>query len=112
MRECHFSLEYRAIRPSKVFGTRRKDALRGETYAWAPDLRSFDKLQEVEVSPYLGFIIYLSTLLMFELTEAVRGRLIGPKSWDRIVRPEKFQFLEKWQNRNFGYEIVISVKNP
>ena len=29
-----------------------------------------------------------------------------------IVRPEKFQFLEKGQNRNFGYEIVISVKNP
>ena len=28
------------------------------------------------------------------------------------VRPEKFQFLEKWQNRNFGYKIVISVKNP
>ena len=27
------------------------------------------------------------------------------------VRPEKFQFLEKWQNRNFGYKIVISVKN-
>ena len=22
---------------------------------------------------------------MFELNEAVRGRLIGPKSWDRIV---------------------------
>ena len=29
------------------------------------------------------------------------------------VRPEKFQFLEKGQNHNFGYEIVISVKkNP
>ena len=28
------------------------------------------------------------------------------------VRPEKFQFMEKWQNRNFGYKIVISVKNP
>ena len=27
------------------------------------------------------------------------------------VRPEKFQYLEKGQNRNFGYEIVISVKN-
>ena len=52
---------------------------------WASDLRSFDKLQEVGVSPYLGFILYLSTLLMFELNEAVRGRLIGPKSWDRIV---------------------------
>ena len=30
----------------------------------------------------------------------------------KIVRPEKFQFLEKWQNRNFDYKIVISVKNP
>ena len=29
-----------------------------------------------------------------------------------IVRPEKFQFLEKWQNRNFDYEILILVKNP
>ena len=27
------------------------------------------------------------------------------------VRPKKFQFLEKWQNRNFGYKNVISVKN-
>ena len=27
------------------------------------------------------------------------------------VRPEKFQFLEKGQNRNFDYEIIISVKN-
>ena len=29
-----------------------------------------------------------------------------------FVRPEKFQFLEKGQNRNFDYKIVISVKNP
>ena len=42
-----------------------------------------------------------------------------PEFWDEIpflggdnVRPEKFQFLEKGQNRNFGYKIVISVKNP
>ena len=33
----------------------------------------------------LGFIFCLRTMLMFELVEAVRGRLIGPKSWDRIV---------------------------
>ena len=33
----------------------------------------------------LGFILCLRTMLMFELVEAVRGRLIGPKSWDRIV---------------------------
>ena len=31
---------------------------------------------------------------------------------DACVRPEKFQFLEKGQNRNFDYKIVISVKNP
>ena len=28
-----------------------------------------------------------------------------------FVRPEKFQFMEKGQNRNFGYKIIISVKN-
>ena len=52
---------------------------------WVPDLMSLDKLSEVGVSPYLGFILYLSNLLMFEFNEVVRGRLIGPKSWDRIV---------------------------
>ena len=49
-----------------------------------PDLKSFLKLQEVGVSPYLSFIPILSVLRMFELNEAVRGRLIGPKPWDRI----------------------------
>ena len=84
-RTSSFSLKYWAIRPSAVFGTRTKAALRGEGFAWVPDLRSFDKLREVVVSPYLDFIPSLSTLLMFELNEAVRGRLIGPKTWDRIV---------------------------
>ena len=92
-RTSDFSLKYRAIQPSEVFGPRRKAALRGEAYAWTPVLGSFVKLREVGVSPYLSFILYLSmsfilylsTLLMFELNEAVRGRLIGPKSWDRIV---------------------------
>ena len=73
------------IRPSVVFGTRRKAALRREGFAWVPDLGSFLKLLEVGVSPYLGFIHSLSTLSMFELNEAVRDRLIGPKTWDRIV---------------------------
>ena len=84
-RECDFSLEIRAIRPSTVFGTRRRTALRGEGFAWVPDLGSFLKLREVGVSPYLGFIPSLNSLQMFELNEAVRGRLIGPKTWDRIV---------------------------
>ena len=84
-RTSDFSLKYRAIQPSEVFGPRRKVALHGEAYAWTLVLGSFVKLREVGVSPYLGFILYLSTLLMFEVNEAVRGRLIGPKSWDRIV---------------------------
>ena len=79
-RTSDFSLKYRAIRPSAIVGTRREAALCGEGFAWVPDLRSFDKLCEVGVSPYLSFILYLSTLLMFELNEAVRGRLIGPKT--------------------------------
>ena len=47
---------------------------------------SFFKLLEVGFSPYLGFILIFSTLLMFRLNEAVRGHLIGPKTWDRIIR--------------------------
>ena len=77
---CDFSLSFCAIRLSAVFGTRRRTALRGEGFAWVPDLGSFFKLREVGVSPYLGFILCLRTTLMFELNEAVRGRLIGPKS--------------------------------
>ena len=81
-RRCSLSLDLWLIRLSKFFGARRKAAIRGETYAWAPVLGVFDKLREVGFFPYLGFILYLSSLLMFELNEAVRGRLIGPKSWD------------------------------
>ena len=51
-----------------------------------PGVASFDKLQEVGVSPYLCFIPILSVFLCFGWFEAVRGRLIGPKTWDRIVR--------------------------
>ena len=47
---------------------------------------SFFKLLEVGFSPYLSFYSHLNVLLMFRLNEAVRGRLIGPKIWDRIDR--------------------------
>ena len=33
----------------------------------------------------LGFILCLRTMLMLELVDAVGGRLIGPRTWDRIV---------------------------
>ena len=59
--------------------------LLSEGFEWEPDLKSFNKLCEVGVSPYLRFTLLLSTLRMFDLNGVVRGRLIGPKSWDRIV---------------------------
>ena len=46
---------------------------------------SFFKLLEVGFSPYLGFIPILNVLRMFESKEVVRDRLIGPKTWDRII---------------------------
>ena len=66
------------------FRDKKETALRGEGFAWVPDLGSFLKLREVGVSPYLGFILRLSTMLMFQLVEALNDRLIGPKPWDRI----------------------------
>ena len=85
-RERDFSLNFRLIRPSEFFGTRSKAALRDEGFAWAPILRSFNKLCEVGVSSYLSFTLCLSVFMMFELIEAVSDRLIGPKAWNRIVR--------------------------
>ena len=80
-----FSLDLRQIRPSAVFGTRRRTAPREEGFAWVPDLGSFLKLREVGVSPYLGFTLYLSVLQCFGLLEALNGRLIGSKAWNRDV---------------------------
>ena len=73
-----------------VVGTRKEAALRGEGFAWVPDLGSFLKLREVGVSPYLSYILRLSIMLMFWLVEALNGRLIGSKPWNRnawIMRP-------------------------
>ena len=61
-RSTSFSLGYLAIRPSAVFGTRSKTALRGEGFAWVPDLGSLLKLREVGASPYLVLFPLLSTL--------------------------------------------------
>ena len=83
-RSTSFSLGYLAIQPLATFGTRGRNVLRGVGYAWTPKSWNFDKLQEVGFSPYLSFIPILSVLSMFESNEAVRGRLIGPKPWDRI----------------------------
>ena len=54
-RSTSFSLGYLAIQPSAAFGTRGRNALRREGFAWVPDLGSFFKLLEVGVSSYFSF---------------------------------------------------------
>ena len=83
VRERDFSLDLRAIRPSKFVGTRSKAALRIKTYAWAPVSGVFDKFREVGDLSYLGFTLYLSVLSCFGWVEALNGRLIGSKTWNR-----------------------------
>ena len=53
-RISNFSLDLRAIRSLEFFRARRKVALCGKAYAWAPVLRSFDKIREVGDLSYLG----------------------------------------------------------
>ena len=83
-RKCTFSLDFRSIGPSEFVGTRRKVVLRDEGNAWAPVLRSFNKIREVGVSSYLFYTLF-KCFVMLSWFEAVRGRLIGPKTWDRIM---------------------------
>ena len=60
-----FSLEIRAIRPSAVFGIRRRTALRKEGFARVPDLGSFLKLLEVGGFSLLGFYTLFKCFSMF-----------------------------------------------
>ena len=83
-RVSNFSLKFWEIRPSDFFETRRRVVLLGEDNAWTTVLRSFFKLLEVGVSSSLFYTLF-KCFVMFELIEAVRGRLIGPKYWNRNV---------------------------
>ena len=51
-----------------------------------PGFVSFDKLQKVGVSAYLVLFPFLSVFRCFGWFEAMRGRFIGLKTWDRSVR--------------------------
>ena len=93
-RVSSFYLDLRAIRHSKLFGARRKVVLRDKAYAWASVIRSSDKLREVGVPSYLSFTLCLSVFMMLELIEVVCGYLIGPKSWNHIVRKILNQFVQ------------------
>ena len=65
-RKCTFSLDFRSIGQSDLFGARRKVILRNEGNVWASVLRSFDKVHEVGVSSYLFYTLF-KCFVMFEL---------------------------------------------
>ena len=78
---------------SKIQGDPTVGGLRGEKEKKSTrsrlrvdsEIGSFFKLLEVGFSPYLRFIPIFKCFPCFGWFEAVRGRLIGPKTWDRIV---------------------------
>ena len=74
-------------------GKKEKRSMRGRL-RMDSGIGSFFKLLEVGFSPYLGFIPILNVLLMFRLNEAVRGRWIGHKTWDRIIRNIFFAMVQ------------------
>ena len=111
----NFSLEIHKIGPLDFDGARRENVLHRAGYAWTLDLWSFLKLQEVGFLPTWVLFLLLSVLRMFRLFEAVMGRLIGPKTWDRIykifgrkngVQP-RLIWCEKWV---FGVDHVLVWK--
>ena len=53
----------------------------------------------------MSFIPILSVSSMFESNEAVRGRLIGPKPWDRI----DINFETKFGVAVYGYGLLGAV---
>ena len=54
----HLLSRFSVNRTSGFFEARRKVILHDEANAWAPVLRSFDKLREVGVSSYLFYTLF------------------------------------------------------
>ena len=85
MRRSSFSLRSREIGPLDFDEARRENVLRGAGYAWTPGLRVFDNSKRYDFLPTCVLFPFLRVFRYFSYFEAVRGRLIGPKTWDRIV---------------------------
>ena len=84
VRRSSFSLRSRAIGPLDFDGARRENVLRGAGYAWTPDLGVSSNSLRYDFLPTYVLFPFLSVFPCFGWFEAVRGRLIGPKAWDRI----------------------------
>ena len=78
-----FFLRSTKIGPQVFVGTEGKVYLRDESYAWTQKSWSFVKLHEVGD---LSYLVYFRFKCFVDdcvgLFEAVRGHLIGPKTWD------------------------------
>ena len=85
-RESSFSLRSREIGPLDFNGARRENVLRGAGYAWTSSLRVFDNSKRYDFLPTCVLFKFLRVFPCFDWFEAVRGHLIGPKTWNRIVR--------------------------
>ena len=69
---------------------------------WALVLGSFDKQRDVGVLSYLFYLLF-KCFVMLGWFEAVSGRLIGPKSWNRSVEIFGTHLDSPWQCRDcFG----------
>ena len=86
------------------------------TYPYKNPYKQFHTLISSSSSSSSSSLLFFSSLLYslnrFALTCKTKMRYFAFIFSLLNVRPEKFQFLEKWQNRKFGYKIVISIKNP
>ena len=85
-RRSSFSLGFLTIGPLDFDGARGENVLRGAGYAWTPGLRVFDNSKRYDFLPTCILFLFLRVFQCFGWFETVRGRLIGPKTWDRIVR--------------------------
>ena len=72
-----------------------------------PGFVEFPQTPRGRISPYLSFIPILSVLRMFRLFEAVRGRLICPKTWDRIDKI----FERKMEQPVAAPRLILGVKS-
>ena len=57
-RVCNLSLRFQEIGLSDFVEPRSKAVLRSKGFAWAPILRSFDKLHDVRVLSYLSYTLF------------------------------------------------------
>ena len=91
------SLEYNILSVSQITST-----LACTVTFWP----SFCVFQNILTRKILGYGVRRGKLYYLELTENGGSKISQANQTSSNVRPKKFQFLEKGQNRNFDYKII------